>query len=114
MIRRLLRGRRRRRRQRRSWEGACAGGAPVPNDERCVDSDCESEPLTVLRPGETATVTCLQDPGSSRTFKLAALGILPGTRVLLLQRYPVFVLRMGYTEFALDAELAARVRIRPD
>lgn len=112
MIRRLMR--RRRRRQRRAWGGACVGGAPVPGEERCGHADCDSEPLTVLRPGQSATVTCLRDPASPRTYKLAALGILPGTRVELLQRYPVFVLRMGYTELALDAELAARVRIQPD
>ncbi len=112
MIRRFL-GRRRRKR-RRAWGGACAAGPPVPDEHRCGHADCESAPLTTLRPGETATVTCLQDPASARTYKLAALGILPGTRLTLLQRYPVFVLRMGYTELALDAELAARVRIQPD
>lgn len=111
MIRRLLR---RRRRRRRAWRGACAGGAPVPEESRCGHAECESEPLTRLRPGQKATVTCLQDPASARTYKLAALGILPGTHVELLQRYPVFVLRMGYTELALDAELAGRVRIQRD
>lgn len=86
----------------------------MPDEARCADSDCASVPLTVLRPGEGATVTCLQDPASRRTYKLAALGILPGARVVLLQRYPAFVFRMGYTEIALDAELARRVRIQPD
>jgi DtxR family Mn-dependent transcriptional regulator len=87
---------------------------PVPDEPRCTNADCESEPLTTLRPGESATVTCLRDPASPRTYKLAALGILPGTRIVLLQRYPAYVFRMGYTEMALDAELAARIRVERD
>ncbi|HKJ92374.1 MAG TPA: FeoA family protein [Longimicrobiales bacterium] len=113
MIRRLLRSHRRRRR-RAAWRGACAGGAPVPDDVRCAHAECDSLPLTALRPGDAGTVSCLGDPGSARTYKLAALGVLPGTRIVLLQRHPVYVFRMGYTDLALDAELARRVRVQLD
>jgi len=42
----------------------------------------------------------------------SALGILPGGAVELTQRFPAFVFRIGHAEFATDAELAERVRVR--
>jgi Fe2+ transport system protein FeoA len=66
----------------------------------------------MLAEGERGRVTCLEAPESTGARKLAALGILPGVGVVLLQRTPVFVFRMGHGEFALDAGLAAQVRVR--
>lgn len=96
------------------WRESCPVGPPVPEPHLCAAADCDSIPLTLLRPGDSGTVTCLQRPEEASTFKLAALGILPGTRLDLVQRTPGYVFRVGYTELALDAELAARVRVRLD
>ncbi len=40
------------------------------------------------------------------------MGVLPGARLLLVQRYPAFVFRLGYAELAVDRLLAARIRVR--
>jgi len=74
--------------------------------------DCDSVRLTELVPGESGAVTCLEESGSPATAKLAAMGVLPGCWIALRQRYPAFVFRMGYSEFAVDAELASRIRVR--
>jgi len=80
--------------------------------ERCAGVDCDSVCLTALAEGERGRVTCLYDPGGSPARKLAAIGVLPGVEVVLVQRSPAFVFRMGHAEFAVDAELAAHVRVR--
>ena len=42
----------------------------------------------------------------------AAMGVLPGTRLRLLQRYPAFVFRIGYAEFAVDEALGSRIGVK--
>lgn len=96
----------------RRWGAECPDGTPVPSVERCAALDCDSVRLTALREGECGTVTCLEDPGSRATGRLAALGVLPGAAVVLLLRTPAFVLRMGHAELALDEALAGRIRVR--
>lgn len=98
--------------RRRRWGADCPVGAPVPVVDRCAAVDCDSVPLTALAEGEGARVTCLEEPGSQQARTLAALGILPGADLTLIQRAPVYVFRMAQTELALDAGLASRVRVR--
>ena len=40
-----------------------------------------------------------------------ALGVLPGVPLRLVQTYPAFVVRLGFAELALDANLARLVRV---
>jgi DtxR family Mn-dependent transcriptional regulator len=84
----------------------------VPAAARCAAFDCDSVRLTALAEGERGRVTCLEEPGSRPTAKLAALGVLPGAELTVLQRFPAFVFRIGYSELAVDAELAGRIRVR--
>lgn len=76
--------------------------------ERSVPEDL---PLTLLGEGASARVVRLDDPASSGTEHLVALGVLPGVEVTLLQRYPAFVVRVGHAEFAVDDELARRIHV---
>lgn len=96
----------------RRWGDTCPDRRPVPDPSHCLE--CDSLALTELAAGESGTVTCLQDPGSAATAKLAAMGVLPGSALTLRQRYPAFVFRMGYSEFAVDRELASRIRVRKE
>lgn len=96
----------------RGWADDCPAGLPVPEDAGCAATDCDSVCLVLLEPGARACVTCLQRPGSAAAATLGALGVLPGLELELIQRSPAFVLRIGYAEIALDAELAAIVRVR--
>lgn len=94
----------------RRWGQTCPQGRPVPEDSQCAD--CNAVPLTALAANEGGVVTCLQQPESRASMKLAAMGVLPGTAVTLVQRYPAYVFRIGYSEFAVDAELASRIQVR--
>lgn len=89
----------------------CARGRRTPDGE--CSEDCASRPLTRVPPGTRGTVSCLRDPADRESRKLASLGFLPGVPVRLLQKRPVYVVRSRNTEYALDEELAARVRIVP-
>lgn len=97
----------------RTGGDACREGRRSPSPASCLASGCDSVRLSDLDAGERAVVACLEDPGHPRCRKLAGLGLLPGVPVEVLQRRPMYVLRLGYTELALDRELAARVRVRP-
>jgi Fe2+ transport system protein FeoA len=99
--------------RRGAWQQSCRAGAPV-HEESCAGLDCDSVPLPSLRSGQTGVVSCLDAPASPAAARLAALGVLPGTRITLVQRSPAVVFRIGFAEFAVDEHLAAHVRLRLD
>lgn len=78
---------------------------------RCEVGCCPSHPVTTLAEGGIGVISCLTDPEHPGTGRLASMGLLPGVPVRLVQRYPAFVLRIGYAEIALDTELAGLVRV---
>ena len=43
--------------------------------------------------------------------KLAAFGIMPGMEIEILQTYPTYVLKVGYTQIALDHEIAKNIMV---
>ena len=65
-----------------------------------------------LKNGEWATVRHVVDTGSPRRGNtLAAFGLVEGSEVQLVQRHPAYVVRVGETELALDAEIAGEILI---
>lgn len=96
------------------WKESCEAGAPVPVPGGCQGVDCHSVRLTSLRPGDRGSVSCLEEPWTAGAAKLAGLGVLPGVRLRLVQRYPAYVLQLGRTEIAMDEGLAGQVRVRTD
>lgn len=93
------------------WKESCEAGAPLPKDDGCSHLHCSSVRLTSLGRGGVGAVSCLERPGSPESAKLAALGVLPGVRVRVVQRSPSWVLKLGRTEIAMDNELAGRIRV---
>jgi DtxR family Mn-dependent transcriptional regulator len=92
------------------WKDNCAAGAPVP-DEACAGLHCDSVSLSDLKPGERGTVSCLQHPSDQAVWKLAAMGVLPGVELNVVQHYPACIFRIGHAEFAVDAHMAGYVRV---
>ena len=54
-------------------------------------------------------VVSLLPADKSQLRKLTAFGVLPGAEIELLQTSPVYVLRIGYTQIALDYEIAKNI-----
>ena len=68
-------------------------------------------PLTRLRKGARATVLSVGGESSHERNKLMAFGIMPGATLQLLQRFPSYVVQLGYTQLALDRETAAAILV---
>lgn len=96
----------------RIYREDCLTGHRVREAEACNGMGCDSVSVTELDRGEEATVSCLDRPGSADGRKLAAMGVLPGSSLCLLQRFPTYVLRVGRGELAVDRSLAALIRVR--
>jgi len=44
--------------------------------------------------------------------KLMAMGVLPGNRIILVQAFPSYIFRVGFSEFAIDTALAKEIFVR--
>ena len=95
------------------WDDECASGAPVREVDWCDALACPTIRLPEAQEGSHSVVSCLEEPGSDPARKLAALGLLPGTKIQLVQAFPAYVVRLGFSELALDRELAEHVRVHP-
>ncbi|MEW5763159.1 MAG: FeoA family protein [Bacillota bacterium] len=70
--------------------------------------------LSEMVVGQAGTVAFLARNNPRLRKKLAALGLLPGTPVRLLQRFPSYLIQAGRTQFVLDAELAREIWVKPE
>lgn len=89
----------------------CLEGRRTP-DPGCQHASCDSFPLTELEPGRSAVVTCLEESAGPIGRRLASMGVLPGAVVRPVQRRPAWIVEIGHSEFALDREMAACIRVR--
>lgn len=94
----------RRFRSARAEAGAPAVAPPLPR---------ETIPLSHVLPGREVEIVALRDMASPRASRLAAFGLVPGSRVEVVQRRPAPVLRVGETEIALSLEILEHVEVAP-
>ena len=62
--------------------------------------------------GRTGVIADIDTRDSELLNKLLTIGALPQTEVELLQKRPTFVIRMGYSTFAVDEELASCITVQ--
>jgi len=67
--------------------------------------------LGKMKPGQQGQIIRLCYIDTGFLHKLMALGVVPGERVVLLQTFPTFVVRIGYTQIAMDRLLAESVEV---
>lgn len=93
----------------------CPHGKAIPRGDCCASFRREVSPLVrpvgALAPGSEGCIVFIQH--SQPLDRLATLGIMPGTRVRLMQRHPSVVLQAGETTVALDAEVTSGIYVRP-
>ncbi len=70
--------------------------------------------MSCLDTGAWGVVLSLSDSSPHDRNKLMALGVMPGVRVRVLQRFPSFVIAVGYTHLALDWESASLIQVRAE
>jgi len=66
-------------------------------------------PLSRLKVGQKGVVAYLQTDDRLRLEKIMAMGILPGKAITLLQQFPSYVFQAGFSQFAVDRELAEAI-----
>lgn len=67
--------------------------------------------LSYLKVGEEATIVKIDAKDNKILKKLMALGVLPGLKVQLLQKFPTYVFKIGNTRIAADEEIAGSIII---
>lgn len=88
-------------------------GDPIPTKAGILGS-VRGEPLPSLPVNAPAVVTHVSDAESDRLRYLVALGLVPGTRVVVLERAPFggpLHLRVARKRCTLDPEMAGLVRV---
>ena len=71
-------------------------------------------PLSHIPDGGAVEVCSLDEMPARRLARLSVFGLLPGSRVTLVQRHPAPVIRIGETELALSAEILDQIWVRPN
>lgn len=67
------------------------------------------EPIVKCSKGNKVRVVRLLINSGDHLQKITAFGILPGVNIEVLQTYPVYVLKVGCTQIALDYEIAKNI-----
>ena len=67
--------------------------------------------LDDLLPGESAEVVAISSADEGRLMKLSALGIVPGSRLRIVQHFPVCILWVGETQLSLDSSVAREILV---
>ena len=68
--------------------------------------------LPDLADGETAELVCWSGANPKRRNSLAVYGVVPGCQIVLQQKRPAFVIRVGETELALEEAIAREFVVR--
>ncbi|MBI4406014.1 MAG: ferrous iron transport protein A [Deltaproteobacteria bacterium] len=63
-------------------------------------------------PGTEGIVEKLATDDKGKVQKMTAMGVLPGTPIKLIRRFPAFVFQAGYSQFAVDRSLAKTVLVK--
>jgi DtxR family transcriptional regulator, Mn-dependent transcriptional regulator len=96
---------------------ACPHGRPIPRGECCDRIRTEVRPLvmrlTEASLGAAVRIVFITPRSKKRLEKLSALGIVPGSKVRLLQRNPSFVLEIGQTTVAVDRDITDEIYVKP-
>jgi len=94
----------------------CPHGKPIPPGECCHKGTEADGPIVAgladLNPGQGGRIAYIQSRQSREIQKLMAIGILPGTPIHLIQRYPSYVFQVGNTQYAVDKNIANEIYVR--
>ncbi len=94
----------------------CPHGKPIPPGECCLEAQRSGNlgvvPLTELKPNEEGEIAYIQTEDNKKMQKLMAMGVLPGNRIRLIQSFPSYIFSVGFSEFAIDTNMAREIFVR--
>lgn len=94
----------------------CPHGQPIPEGSCCRDAKRMPSklimPLSELGVNKKAKISYLQTQDRAALQKIIAMGALPKTDIVLIQKFPSIVFKIGKSQFAIDKELASHIYVR--
>lgn len=94
----------------------CPHGKPIPSGDCCIEArkmgDLGVVPMTELKSNDEGEIAYIQTEDSKKMQKLMAMGVLPGNRIQVIQTFPSYIFRVGYSEFAIDTGMAKEIFVR--
>ncbi len=94
----------------------CPHGKPIPPGTCCKKAAREVAravcPLKDMEAKAQGTIAYLATNDKGRLHKLMAMGLLPGLRIKMIQKYPSFVFQLGQSQFAIDQQMAEGIYVR--
>lgn len=69
-------------------------------------------PLANLKSGQNGKIADVHTKNHETLKKLTAMGIMPGIKIALIQKFPSYVFQLGQSQFAADKELAKCIFVR--
>ena len=94
----------------------CPHGKHIPPGECCDEAKQKGDlgvvPLTELKSNEEGEIAYIQTEDNKKMQKLMAMGVLPGNRIVLIQTFPSYIFRVGFSEFAIDTNMAREIFVR--
>lgn len=94
----------------------CPHGRSIPRGECCDRIRTEIRPLVTRLSdaglGDLLRIVFITPKSKRRLEKLSSLGIVPGSRIRLLQRTPSYVLQIGETTVAVDRDITDEIYVK--
>ncbi|PWB67601.1 MAG: DtxR family transcriptional regulator [Deltaproteobacteria bacterium] len=94
----------------------CPHGRSIPRGECCDRIRTEIQPLVTRLSeaglGDSVRIVFITPKSRKRLEKLSSLGIVPGSRLRLLQRKPSYVLQIGETTIAVDRDITDEIYVK--
>lgn len=94
----------------------CPHGKRIPPGDCCKSSRRELSPIVIplneLAVGSTAKIVFITAPHHQRLSRLVNLGVIPGGKIVLHQKKPSYLLKLGSTEIAIDEAIASEIHVR--
>jgi DtxR family transcriptional regulator, Mn-dependent transcriptional regulator len=93
----------------------CPHNRPIPEGDCCRQAREDLKPIVVsceqLSIGESGRIAYLTTREHARLMKLSALGLSPGVKLKLLQKWPSFVVQCDETEIAIEQDVARNIYV---
>jgi DtxR family Mn-dependent transcriptional regulator len=93
----------------------CPHGKPIPQGKCCIQSkwlvESSIKPLSALTQGQRGKVVYLHTLDDKKLQKMMVMGVLPGRQITLLHRFPSYVFQIGFTQVAVDSEIADSIYV---
>lgn len=94
---------------------SCPHGRPIPKGKCCIARKKEIGslvvPLSELQKNQHAKIAYLHTEDKSVLKKIMAIGALPGLSIVLLQKFPSYVFKIGHSQFAIDKNIADKIQV---